>query len=90
MTETNWMRHNVQLGIVGDRHTIRGLRRNPYRLRLLGISAICGVVSFGGMGVLFALGLRSHTGSLPLPAEVRLAVSALWLFGVSDVAKIPL
>ncbi|MCD2200976.1 hypothetical protein LPA44_13885 [Halobacterium sp. KA-4] len=82
MTETNWMRHSVQLGIVGVRRTIRGLRRNPYRLRLLGISAICGVISFGGMGVLYALLLRTLDAPISIPGSVRLGVSALWVGAV--------
>ncbi|MFC7164903.1 hypothetical protein [Halospeciosus flavus] len=82
MTEANWVRHSVQLGIVGVRRTIRGLQRNPYRLRLLGISAICGVISFGGMGVLYALLLRTLDAPISIPGSVRLGVSSLWMGAV--------
>jgi len=82
MTETNWVRHSVQLGVVGVRRTIRGLRRNPYRLRLLGISAICGVISFGGMGILYALLLRTLDAPISIPGGVRFGVSALWVGAV--------
>lgn len=82
MTEANWMRHSVQLGLAGVRQTIRGLRRNPYRLRLLAIAAIGLGISFGGMGVLYALLLRTIEGPLSIPGEVRLGVSALWVAAV--------
>ncbi|WP_226042902.1 hypothetical protein [Natrinema sp. DC36] len=82
MTEKNWARHSVQLGIVGVRRTIRKLRRNPYRIRLLAFSAICLGICLGGMGVLYALLLRSLTGPFSIPGSVRVGVTALWVFGV--------
>lgn len=79
MTEANWMRHSVQLGLAGVRQTIRGLRRNPYRIRLLTIAAIGLGIFLGGTGVLYALLLRTLEGPLSIPGEVRLGVSALWI-----------
>lgn len=82
MTEANWMRHSVQLGVAGVRQTIRGLRRNPYRIRLLAIAAIGLGIFLGGMGVLYALLLRTLEGPLSIPGGVRLGVSALWVGAV--------
>lgn len=81
-TEANWMRHSVQLGLVGTRQTIRDIRRNPYRFRLLVFSTICLVISFGGMGVLYALLLRTFDTPISVPGGVRLGVSVLWMGAV--------
>ncbi|MGN8216401.1 hypothetical protein [Halococcus salifodinae] len=79
MTEANWMRHSIQLGIVGVRRILRGLRRNPYQIRLLTVSGIALGIFLGGMGVLFALLLRTLDAPISIPNEVRLTVSALWV-----------
>lgn len=87
MVEPHWFRHSVRLGIVGVRRAIRGLRRNRLRVRLLAFTVITGGLGFGGLGVLFALALRSRTGPIPVPGQIRIGVTALWVFGVWFLAQ---
>ncbi|WP_050050740.1 hypothetical protein [Halostagnicola sp. A56] len=42
---------------------------------------------FGGMGILYALLLRSLSGPLSVPGSVRVGVSALWIFAVWFLAQ---
>lgn len=87
MVETNWILHSVGIGIVGVRRQLRTMRRNKQRFLLLGLSLVCLGIVFGGMGALYALVLRTATGPIAVPYQVRVGVLFLWLFGVWFFAK---
>lgn len=82
VTEANWVRHSVHLGIVGVHQSFRRFRQNQYRVWLFGLATIGLGISFGGMGVLYAVLLRSLEGPFSIPGGVRLGVSILWVFAV--------
>ncbi|WP_435358621.1 hypothetical protein [Haloarchaeobius sp. DFWS5] len=41
----------------------------------------------GGMGLFLAIGVRSTSGPLSVPAEAAIGVTTLWLFGVWFLAQ---
>lgn len=87
MAEANWIRHSVYIGLVEVQRSLRSFRQNQSRFRLLVFALINLVLFFGGMGALFALALRSQPRPIPVPSQLRLVVSFLWLFGVWLFAK---
>ncbi|NUB89660.1 hypothetical protein HT576_01245 [Haloterrigena sp. SYSU A121-1] len=86
MTDSNWPRTSLRIGVLEFRRSVRALRRNPLQAAMIGFGALVPTLIGGLVAVAFADQL-GDLEALPAPDHVRGLIALFWLFGAFLVGQ---